>query len=124
MNITRVLAAVYVYPEHMGRVNVIRRVDWFLRFEESGVRSDAFIETTLDVGNITNFIPANQVGNDRVLQWAFDAQGGDQFLQMILPHHEDVIGQKKAMMELQGYMDGFSFETPSETQLSVPANVL
>lgn len=119
MNITRVLAAVYVYPEHMGRVNVIRRVDWFLCFEEGGFRSDAFIETTLDVDNITNFIPANQVGNDRVLQWAFDAQGGEGFVDLIRGHHADEIAQKKAIAQLQSYVDGFSFDLPSALPVSV-----
>ena len=123
MNITRALIAVFVYPEYAGRQNVVRRVHWILKFEDAGIVSNAFVETFLDVDNITNFIPANQIGNDRVLQWAFDAQGGDAFVDSVRPYHEEQINYQKSIAGQQSYTDGFTIVPPT-TSPSVPATVL
>lgn len=123
MNITRALVTVYVYPEYAGRTNVVRRVQWILRFEEDGFSSDAYVETFLSVDDITNFIPANEIGTDRVLQWAFDAQGGDAFVDTLRPYHAEQIAYQKSISGQQSYTDGFDFivQTAAPT---VPASVL
>lgn len=123
MNITRALVAVFVHPEYAGRQNVVRRVHWVLKFEDAGTVSNAFVETFLDVDNITNFIPANQIGNDRVLQWAFDAQGGDAFVDSLREYHAEQINYKKSIAGQQLYTDGFDIVIPTSAP-SVPATVL
>lgn len=123
MNITRTLMAVFVYPEHAGRTNVVRTVHWNIEFEDGGMRSNAFIETNLNVDNLTNFIPANEIGNERVLQWAFDAQGGNAFLDIIRPYHEDQIAQKKELARQQFYTDGFTYAIPPADP-TIPSRIL
>lgn len=123
MNITRTLVAVFVYPQYAGRTNVVRRVHWVLKFEDAGIVSNAFVETFLDVDNITNFIPANQIGNDRVLQWAFDAQGGDAFVDSLRQYHAEQINYQKSIAGQQSYTDGFTIVPPT-TSPSVPTTVL
>jgi hypothetical protein len=123
MNITRALVAVYVYPEFAGRMNVVRRVHWLLKFEQDGFSSDAYVETFLNVDNITNFIPANEIGTDQVLQWAFDTQGGDEFVDTLRPYHAEQIAYQKSISGQQSYTDGFDFivQTAAPT---VPSSVL
>lgn len=123
MNMTRALVGVFVYPTYAGRTNVVRRVNWLLRFEDAGFSSDAFVETFLDVDNITNFIPANEIGTERVLQWAFDAQGGDAFVDTLRSYHAEQINYQKALSGQQSYTDGFNFIVPAPAP-TVPSSVL
>lgn len=123
MNITRALVAVYVYPEFAGRMNVVRRVQWLLRFEENGFSSGGYVETFLNVDDITNFIPANEIGTDRVLQWAFDAQGGDAFVETLRPYHAEQIAYQKSIFGQQSYTDGFDFIVQTAPP-TVPTSVL
>ena len=123
MNTTRALVAVYVYPEYAGRTNVVRRVQWLLRFEEDGFGSDAFVEAFLNVDDITNFIPANEIGTERVLQWAFDAQGGDAFVETLRPYHAEQIAYQKSISGQDSYTDGFDFIVQTAFP-TVPSSVL
>jgi hypothetical protein len=107
MNITKTLAAIYVLPEFNGYQNVIRRVMWGIQFEDSGHISEATVDTVLPIDSIEQFIPANQVGNEQVLQWAYDAQGGAAFLAQLEPFHTDQIYFKKACVGIQPYSEGF-----------------
>jgi hypothetical protein len=107
MNITKTLTAVYVLPEFSGHQNVIRRVVWGIQFEDAGYISEAAVDTILPIDTIEQFIPANQVGNEKALQWAYDAQGGDAFLAQLEPFHADQIQFKKALVGVQPYAEGF-----------------
>lgn len=113
MNVTRLLANVFVIPEHAGRQNVVRRVHWILRFEKNGFHSNAFVETFLDIENLQNYIPANEIGNERVLQWAFDAQGGENFVAQIQPYHDEQIEHQIQCAGQEVYTDGFEVITQS-----------
>jgi len=123
MNVTKNLVKVFVIPEHAGHQNVIRRVLWNIRFEQDGATSDAGVETFLDVDNIQTFIPADQVGNDRLLEWVYAAQGGDAFLAQIQPFHEEQVAYAKQCNALQTYTTGFDFMT-GVTPTTIPAAVL
>ena len=124
-NKTKMLKNVFVLPEHNGYQNVISRVHWALRFENEGVTSDAFIETLLDVNNTQNFIPANQVGNELALQWAYDTQGGDAFAAQLEPFHVEQINYKKACAGQVLYSDGFDLPSAQTgTSQGIPTEVL
>lgn len=112
MNITKHLVSVFVLPNKDGLDNVISRVMWIVRFEDGGHRSEAFVETLLDTNNIAGFIPANQVGTERVLGWAFAAQGGDAFISQITPHHLQQIEYLKSIEGQQAFTEGFNLYTP------------
>ena len=125
MNVTKKLLQVFVIPEHLGRQNVVRRVQWVLQFELNGVSSDAFVETFLDIQDLQNYIPANEIGNERLLQWAFDAQGGDSFVAQITAHHEEQLQYKLQCAGQEPYTQGFDLEPPSVvyTPNAIPAAV-
>lgn len=123
MNTSRHLVSVFVQPSNGTHENVISRVMWVLRFEEGGFTSDALVETFLNTGEITDFIPANQVGNDRVLQWAFDAQGGETFVQAVQAHHEQQIAYKRSISEHVEYVDGFTLVS-QQMPRSIPKVIL
>lgn len=120
MNISKVLVNVFTLPEYQGRQNVICRVHWVVRFEEDGFSSTAGVETFFDVDNIQNFIPANEVGNQRILQWATDVQGGDAFMaQLSAIHGEDIKHQKQTAGQ-QAYSEGFVLsEVPAQSPVRV-----
>jgi hypothetical protein len=122
-NISKQLIAVYVIPEHSGRQNVIHRVLWSVKYERDGFSSNAMVETFLDISAIDQFIPANEVGNERVLQWAFDAQGGDDFIARIQSHHEDQIDYAASIAGHVLFFDGFETLTPPVTP-QIPSAVL
>jgi hypothetical protein len=123
MNTSRHLVSVFVQPSNGTYENVIARVMWVIRFEEDGFTSDAFVETFLDTGAIVDFIPANQVGNDRVLQWAFDAQGGETFVESVKARHEQEIAYKRSISGHIEYVDGFELMS-SQMPRSIPKVVL
>lgn len=125
MNITKHLQSVFTYPQHQGHPNVIRRVRWILRFERDGLTSEAGVETFLNVDAIENFIPANEIGTERILQWAYDAQGGDAFVSQLLAVHEEQLNYKAACAGQEIYSEGFDFGVPdSRTQGEMPSTVL
>lgn len=122
-NISKQIQAVYVIPEHSGQQNVIRRVMWSIKFERGGFSSTAFVETFLDISVLDQFIPANEVGNERVLQWAFDAQGGDDFIASIQSHHEEQIDYAASIAGHVMFFDGFETFAPPVTP-QIPSAVL
>ena len=123
MNTTRFLVNVFVLPEHAGRQNVVRRVRWVIRFEKDGFTSDAGVETFLNVDNIQNFIPVNEIGTQRVLQWAFDAQGGESFVSEIQPYHDEQIAYQIQCAGQQEHTDGFDVVTQTPLR-EMPSVVL
>ena len=123
MNITKQLNQVFVIPEHNGNQNVIRRVLWCLCFEKDGVVSEAGVETFLDVDNIQNFIPINEVGDDRLLEWVFAAQGGDAFIDFLRPHHEEQLNYAKQCAGLETYSTNFNLST-SVPRTTIPSEIL
>lgn len=123
-NISKHLLQVLVYPEYGGQQNVVRRVHWFVKFERSGFSTNAFVETFLDVDGIPDFIPANQIGTERLLQWAFDAQGGDAFIAQIQPYHEEQLDHAVATAGQVPYTEGFDLFVPTAPNPTVPSTVL
>jgi hypothetical protein len=125
MNITKKLLEVFVIPESNGYTDVISRVMWAIDFEEDGFVSSAAIETFLPVDNLQNFIPANQVGNARLLQWVYDVQGADAFLEQIKAHHVEQVFYEKAKAGTQRYFEGFDIPpASSNTVTTVGAQTL
>lgn len=110
--ITKHLIQVNVYPEYAGRQNVVRHVMWAIKFERAGFSSTAFVETFLDADNISEFVPANEIGTERLLQWAFEAQGGDAFLAHVQPRNEEEIDLQIAKAGQVPYTDGFDLFVP------------
>ena len=118
--ISRKLVSVFVIPEHEGYRNVVRRVVWAIRFERDGVFSDAHVETFLNVDALEDFIEASQVGNERVLQWAFDQQGGDAFVAGLQSTHERYLDYAKSKAGQVPYTEGFDL-TVQTRGVQVPA---
>lgn len=123
MNITKSLFKVFVLPTHQSHQNVVRRVHWSITFEEDGFTSSGFVETFLDVDNLQSFIPANEVGNERVLQWAFEAQGGEDFVAQISSFHAEQIAYEKMRSGQQEFAEGFELQAPTSPS-GIPSQVL
>lgn len=117
------LVAVHVSPDYAGRQNVVRRVVWALRFSRDGFISDAFVETVLSVDSLENFIPANEIGTERLLQWAFEAQGGNAFVAHLQAYHEEKINDEASIAGQVPFTDGFEFYV-SPARSTVPSTVL
>jgi hypothetical protein len=124
INKIKILINVFVLPEYNGYQNVISRVHWALRFENNGISSDAFIETFLNIDNIQGFISANQIGNERLLEWVYNKQGGDAFVASLEPFHIEQINYKISCIGQEPYSDGFNFENTQANNLVIPAEVL
>lgn len=107
MNITKKLLGVFVVPESNGYQDVILRVLWVIEFEDAGFLSVGEIETFLPIDNLQNFIPANQVGNARLLQWVYNEQGGDAFFEQLKAFHTEQIYYQKIRAGTQRYSEGF-----------------
>lgn len=91
MNITRKLFGIAVTPQSGQHSNVVTRVRWGLEFERGGFTSVAFIETFLNIADLSGFTPIEQVTKTQVLQWAYDAQNGDQIIAEQRDHHDSMI---------------------------------
>ena len=80
---------IQVWPEKNGLSYVVGKVDWLIRFERNGCSSQGQVQTLLDpplVGD--NFININDVTESRLIAWALQQQGGDNFLRSLEQLHE------------------------------------
>lgn len=123
MNITKQLFKVFVLPTYNSQPNVVRRVHWLVTFEEDGFTSTGFVETFINVDNLQDFIPADQIGTERVLQWAFEAQGGQSYIDQIAPYHAEQIAFEKLRAGQQEFTEGFELHSPT-VPTSIPAQIL
>lgn len=87
------LEGVEVYPEHQGNSNVIRVVTWNINFyneEFPDVVTVGQAETLLPEPTPgAGFSDIAQLTKGGILQWAFEAAGGEQFIEQLRPAHEE-----------------------------------
>lgn len=128
MNITRKLFGVAVTPQSGQHSNVVTRVRWGLEFERDGFTSTAYIETFLDISKLSNFKPIEELTKERVVQWAFDAQNGEQIIAEQWAHHESMIRYAELQASVQEYHGLPLDATPSAqrqlSEVTIPEAIL
>lgn len=110
MNIEYKLAGVKVHPSKDGKSNVVAAVSWQMVASRNGHQSISVGETYLPLGDLSNFTPIEQLQKDQLLKWAFDAEGGEQFIQMLLDHHERTLTYEERQVGVEPYLGPLAFE--------------
>ena len=100
MNIEFTIKKVYVFPQRGEHTNVIGKLDWEVRLSEGLAESMGMGETLLDVDNIANFVPAEQVTNEQMIEWVKAAEGGEAFLMTLRQIHAPHIALKSRQLGL------------------------
>jgi hypothetical protein len=125
MNITRKLFEVGVKPQVGDFQNVVARVRWGLEFERGGFTSVAYIETMLDISDLSGFTPVDQLTKKQIIQWAYDAQDGDQIIADQTPHHDQVLAYESLQASIVEYKDFPTDATPSRNTVpEIPQEIL
>lgn len=110
MNITYKVTRIGVNSDVGGKKNVIANIAWQLVAERNGFTSISVVDTLIPIGDLSNFVPVEQVSKQQALDWAIAAEGGNSFIQMLTEHHERVLSaeEKRAAVEL--YLGPLAFE--------------
>lgn len=128
MNITRKLFGVAVTLQSGQHSNVVTRVRWGLEFERGGFTSLAFIETFLNIADLSNFTPVEQLTKEQIIQWAFDTQNGDQIIAEQWAHHESMISYaalQASVVEYQGIpLDSAPAAPRAPSEVTIPEVIL
>jgi len=89
---TMALRSVSVINEQDSMANIVKRVIWTIRFFDTDhveIGSEASVETYLDTDALSaeSFTPYENVTQTQILQWVFDKQGGQEFLDELLEQY-------------------------------------
>jgi hypothetical protein len=106
------LHEVQVFETKGNYLNVVGLVRWTIQFERGPLMSVAGVETLLDTSDIQNFIPIEQLTKEQVLAWAYSAQGGEGFVDVIRQHHENDLDQQEQRLGLVVYSE-FPVDLPA-----------
>ncbi len=72
--------------------NRICFISWLIQFEKQGFISVGAGETVLDISTtIENFIPIEDVTEEKLISWVVSKEGGDAFITMLTQIHESNI---------------------------------
>lgn len=128
MNITRKLFGVAATPQSGQHSDVVTRVRWGLEFERGGFTSLAFIETFLSIADLSSFTPVEQLTKEQIIQWAFDAQNGDQIIAEQWNHHDSMISYaalQASVVEYQGIpLDSAPASPRASSEITIPETIL
>lgn len=128
MNITRKLFGVGVTPQSGERANVVTRVRWGLQFERDGFVSMAYIETFLDISELSNFKPIDELTKEQIIQWAFDKDNGDSIIATQWEHHDNTLRYEALQASVTEYngipLDATHGALGSPSEITIPQAVL
>ena len=77
--------------------DVIARVEWLIEFVLcEGVTSEATVCTELELDDIDpkDFMPIQEMTQDKILSFCLAKQGGDEFIKHLLEMHSEPLAQK------------------------------
>lgn len=106
MIITKELIKLEVLPEHNGFENVVRNVHWKMIITDpyhTDISSIGTVETMLDIDEIDSFIDITTLTKTQILDWALEKQGGDTFIDTVMPIHQDNIFRQKQLIGVVEY---------------------
>ena len=100
------LIALRTIPEQDGKTDVCKHLQWEINFFDTTypteVWSVAAVETVLDTDDLPNsFVEFSDLTQQQILQMALDHHGGNAFLDELLPHHEEHLLKRFALMDLE-----------------------
>lgn len=100
------LVALKTIPEQDGKADICKVIRWEINFFETTypeqVWSVAGVETVLDTDALSDsFVPFSDLTQQQILQMALDHQGGDSFLDSLMPYHEEELQKKMALKDVE-----------------------
>lgn len=119
MNIVYRVYKISVRAEFNSRHNVVSEVLWGVEFSEDNFKSLATVNTLLDLDDLSNFVPVEQLQKTQILDWCIAAHGGPQFLEQLALHHAEQINDQKRRVELEVYGGELSFSLDSFMRIPV-----
>jgi hypothetical protein len=103
-----------VHPNKDGKSNVIAEIMWQYIAERNGQTSISIIETMLPINSLNNFTPIEKVTKEKVLEWVIAAEGGQAFLDSLIPHHELNLTYRERRAGVQTYVGPLGFELDAQ----------
>jgi hypothetical protein len=84
-----VLNQVNVIRDQDGLENIVKRVEWVVKFFDADnpvTKSTAAVETYLPTESLSSesFVAFEDLTHTQIMQWAFDLEGGNAFLDALL----------------------------------------
>ena len=101
-----VLNQVNVIRDQDGLSDIVKRVEWFIKFfdaDNNVAKSTAVVESYLPTDSLSSesFVAFENLTHSQIMQWAFDHEGGNAFLDALLEGgHADHLAKVIADAEL------------------------
>lgn len=98
LNYNFTLQEVGVYPSLADYDNVIKRVVWYIIFSDTELEDEqisVYLETTLDTDDLENFVEIQNLTKEQILQWAFEVQGGQVYIDKMIPFAQSKLDKLK-----------------------------
>lgn len=97
MNLEFFISRVRTLPSVGQNAGVVTIVDWFIELSNELGKSIAGGQTLLDPSSITNFVPLPDVTKQMLVDWFVTAEGGRDFLDMLMVEHQAIISRNAAI---------------------------
>lgn len=97
MNLEFFISRVRTIPAEGENANVVSVIDWFIELSNDIGKSIAGGKTVLDTSNITDFVPLSDVTKQMLVNWFVAAEGGRDFLDMLMVEHQAIISRNAAI---------------------------
>jgi hypothetical protein len=100
------LIALKTLPEQDGKTDICKLVRWEINFFDTTypqqVWSVAGVETILNTDTLSDsFVEFANLTQQQILQMALDQEGGDSFLDSLMPFHEQELLRKMALKDVE-----------------------
>lgn len=113
MNHTFKITGVHAIPAHLGRENVVAKVNWEIVFSQDGQESLAAGETFIDTNVGEEFTPLEQVTAQQIQDWVLAKEGGDAFITMLEGIHGPMLANKAVAAKVVPAATSFALATPT-----------
>jgi hypothetical protein len=121
ISITKKLFEVGVRQEYNGKVNVVHRVRWGLVFRRDTFEAASAFETFLPVEDLSNFISIENLSKEQVLNWAYQHENGDVFIERFLPYQEQQLTHAALQAGITVYPN---FDVDAQADHGIPVEIL
>lgn len=109
MNITRKVIQIDTHPEKEGHQHVVSGVRWLMAATRSGFESVAVVYSVLPIDDLSQFTPIEQITKEQLLEWAIASQGGQEWVDSMMAHHDRCLALDEARAGTVPYTGQLAF---------------
>jgi hypothetical protein len=114
MNIQYKVVQIDTHPEKQGHQHVVSGVQWHMVATRNGFSSVALVYSILPIGDLSQFTPVEQLTKEQLLAWAIAAEGGQEWIDRMMAHHNVCLTSDEARAGTAQYTGPLAFELDTQ----------